>query len=65
MKQRVLVAYATHHDATRGIAERIETTLTRARLDASARSVTDASDRDGHDAFVVPADELTRAPATV
>jgi menaquinone-dependent protoporphyrinogen oxidase len=53
MTKRVLVAYATHHGATRGIAERIATTLTRTGLDASARSVTSAGDLDGYDAFVV------------
>jgi len=68
MSKRVLVAYATHHGATRGFAARIETTLTCAGLDASARSVTDAGDFrdwDEIDAFVVIADELTRVPAAV
>jgi menaquinone-dependent protoporphyrinogen oxidase len=53
MSKRVLVAYATHHGATRGIAERIATTLTRSGLEVSARSVSDARDLDGYDAFVV------------
>ena len=53
MSTRVLVAYATHHGATRGIAERIATTLTRSGIDASARSVTDAGDLAEYDAFVV------------
>ncbi|OGO54896.1 MAG: hypothetical protein A2V84_06200 [Chloroflexi bacterium RBG_16_70_13] len=53
MTTRVLVAYATHHGATRGIAERIATTLTRLGLDAEARSVTATRDPAGYDAFVV------------
>ena len=65
MSKRVLVAYATGHGATRGFAARIETTLACAGLDASVRSVTDAGDPDGYDAFVVIADELTRVPAAV
>jgi len=53
MSKRVLVTYATHHGATRGIAERIATTLTRTGLDASARNVTEVGDLAGYDAFVV------------
>jgi len=53
MSKRVLVAYATHHGATRGIAERIATTLSRAGLEASAASVDGARDLAGYDAFVI------------
>jgi menaquinone-dependent protoporphyrinogen oxidase len=53
MSKRVLVAYATHHGATRGIAERIATTLGRAGLEASAASVDEAHDLAGYDAFVI------------
>jgi menaquinone-dependent protoporphyrinogen oxidase len=53
MSKRVLVAYATHHGATRGIAERIATTLTRSGLDAVARDVADSRDLARYDAFVV------------
>jgi menaquinone-dependent protoporphyrinogen oxidase len=53
MSKRVLVAYATHHGATRGIAERIATTLTRSGLDGEARDVADTRDLARYDAFVV------------
>jgi menaquinone-dependent protoporphyrinogen oxidase len=50
---RVLVAYATHHGATRGIAERIATTLTRLGVDATARPADESREVGGYDAFVV------------
>ena len=53
MTKRVLVAYATHHGATRGIAERVATTLTRHGLDASALEVGVAGDPRDYDAFVI------------
>ena len=48
----VLVAYASKHGATQGIAERIAETL-RAGLDAEARPVRDVGNLDGYDAFVI------------
>jgi menaquinone-dependent protoporphyrinogen oxidase len=49
----VLVAYATRHGATRGIAERIATRLTEIGVPADARNVTEIRDPAGYDAFVV------------
>ncbi|HEX7172226.1 MAG TPA: flavodoxin domain-containing protein [Candidatus Limnocylindria bacterium] len=49
----VLVAYATRHGATRGIAERIGSTLERRGLSADVRSVHDVRDLDGYDAVVL------------
>ena len=50
---KVLVAYATRHGATRGIAERIASRLGEAGIDATARSVTEVRDAAVFDAFVV------------
>jgi menaquinone-dependent protoporphyrinogen oxidase len=49
----VLVAYATRHGSTRGIAERIAGRLRDAGLDAEARPAADVRDPAGYDAFVV------------
>jgi menaquinone-dependent protoporphyrinogen oxidase len=49
----VLVAYATRHGATRGIAERIATRLTEIGVPADARNVTEVRDPATYDAFVV------------
>jgi len=49
----VLVAYASRHGATQGIAERIAAALGAAGLEATARPVRDAGDLGGYDAFVV------------
>jgi menaquinone-dependent protoporphyrinogen oxidase len=49
----VLVAYASRHGATRGIAERITETLRRHDLDVSLKSVEDAGRVDLYDAFVI------------
>jgi menaquinone-dependent protoporphyrinogen oxidase len=49
----VLVAYATRHGTTRGIAERIAATLCAAGHQAEARPVTSAGDLSAYDAFVV------------
>jgi menaquinone-dependent protoporphyrinogen oxidase len=49
----VLVAYATRHGATRGIAERIAERLRAAGLDAEARSAADVRDAARYDAYVV------------
>jgi menaquinone-dependent protoporphyrinogen oxidase len=50
---RVLIAYASRHGATQGIAERIAGTLTAAGLDAEVRPLKDAGDLAGYDAFVI------------
>lgn len=50
---RVLVAYATRHGATAGIAERIANTLTAAGLTAEARPVEDIGDLGPYDAVVL------------
>ena len=50
---RVLIAYASRHGATQGIAERIAGTLTAAGLDAEIRPLKDVGDPAGYDAFVI------------
>jgi len=50
---KVLVAYATKHGATRGIAERIGSTLERHGLEVTVASVKDVRETDTYDAFVV------------
>lgn len=49
----VLVAYATRHGATRGIAQRIADVLLRHGLEASVDDVDHIRDISGHDAFVI------------
>jgi menaquinone-dependent protoporphyrinogen oxidase len=49
----VLVAYATRHGATRGIAERIAERLRAAGLDAEVRPAGEVRDAPRYDAFVV------------
>jgi menaquinone-dependent protoporphyrinogen oxidase len=49
----VLVAYATKHGATRGIAERIATTLEHEGLDVTLRGIHEPVDPAGYDAFVI------------
>jgi menaquinone-dependent protoporphyrinogen oxidase len=49
----VLVAYATRHGATRGIAERIAERLRAAGLDAEARPAAEVRDATRYDAFIV------------
>ena len=49
----VLVAYASRHGATVGIAERIASGLRAAGLEAEARPVTDVRSVAGYDAFVI------------
>ena len=50
---RVLVAYATRHGATAGIAELVAAALTTAGLSAEARPVEDVKDAGPYDAVVV------------
>jgi menaquinone-dependent protoporphyrinogen oxidase len=50
---KVLVAYASRHGATAGIAERIAAGLGKAGLDAEARSVSQYFDATPYDAFVI------------
>jgi menaquinone-dependent protoporphyrinogen oxidase len=50
---RVLVAYATRHGATAGIAERIASTLADHGLTAQARPVTEVTGLDRYDAVVL------------
>lgn len=49
----ILVAYATSHGSTRGIAERIAERLQAGGLDAEARPVADVRDAARYDAFIV------------
>jgi menaquinone-dependent protoporphyrinogen oxidase len=49
----VLVAYASRHGATRGIAERIAQTLERHGLDVTLEPVQEVTAVDGYDAFVI------------
>ena len=49
----VLVAYASRHGATRGIAERIAETLLAAGLDTEVRPASTVKDLRGYDAFVI------------
>ncbi len=50
---KVLVAFASRHGATQGIAERIAETLLRSGLDAEARPVGSIRTLEGYDAVVV------------
>jgi menaquinone-dependent protoporphyrinogen oxidase len=50
---KILVAYASKHGATKGIAERISQTLERAGLDVTLLPVEDASPIAEYDAFVI------------
>jgi menaquinone-dependent protoporphyrinogen oxidase len=50
---KILVAYASRHGATTGIAERITQTLERAGLDVTLRPVEDVGSVDAYGAFVV------------
>jgi menaquinone-dependent protoporphyrinogen oxidase len=50
---RILVAYASRHGATQGIAERVAQTLERNGLEVTLRRVEEAEDVDEYDAFVI------------
>ena len=50
---RILVAYASRHGATKGIAERIAATLERQGADVTLRSVEAADRIEGYDAYVI------------
>jgi menaquinone-dependent protoporphyrinogen oxidase len=52
---RVLVAYASRHGATAGIAERVAAGLRDAGMFAEARPVARVSEVEAYDAFVVGA----------
>lgn len=52
---RVLIAYATRHGATKGIAERIAERLGTHGIDADARPAGGIGDADRYDAFIVGA----------
>jgi menaquinone-dependent protoporphyrinogen oxidase len=49
----VLVAYASRHGATKGIAERIAETLGKAGIQAEARPASEVKSLAGYDAFVI------------
>jgi menaquinone-dependent protoporphyrinogen oxidase len=50
---KVLVAYSSRHGATKGIAERIASTLANERLDVTFRPIAEVEDVAGFDAFVI------------
>ena len=50
---KILVAYASRHGATKGIAEHIAVTLERTGLDVTLQPVEKAGPIDGYDAFVI------------
>ncbi len=52
---KVLVAYASRHGATRGIAERVAQTLERDGLEVTLERVDRAREVEGYDAFVIGA----------
>jgi menaquinone-dependent protoporphyrinogen oxidase len=50
---KVLVAYASRHGATKGIAERLATTLTEEGLDVTLRQVEEVITVEAYDAYVI------------
>jgi menaquinone-dependent protoporphyrinogen oxidase len=50
---KILVAYASRHGATKGIAEHIATTLEQSGLDVTLQPVANAAAIDGYDAYVI------------
>ena len=59
----VLVAYASRHGATQGIAEHIAETLRAAEIDAEAKPAASIRSLAGYDAFVVRYSARTVDPA--
>jgi menaquinone-dependent protoporphyrinogen oxidase len=53
IEMQILVAYASKHGATQGIAERIAERLAAAAYEAAVRPVAAVSDLAGYDAFVI------------
>lgn len=53
MATKMLVAYASRHGATRGIAERIAETLKREGLEVTLQSVEEVDGVEAYDAFVI------------
>lgn len=53
MATKILVAYASRHGATRGIAERIAETLKRGGLEVTLQPVEEADRVEAYDAFVI------------
>jgi menaquinone-dependent protoporphyrinogen oxidase len=53
MPNSILVTYASRHGATKGIAERLATSLRSAGVDATALPVETVRDVDGYDGFVI------------
>jgi menaquinone-dependent protoporphyrinogen oxidase len=50
---KILVAYASRHGATRGIAERLAETLERRGIDSTLARVEEACNPEGYDAFII------------
>jgi menaquinone-dependent protoporphyrinogen oxidase len=50
---RILIAYATRHGSTRGIAERVAAVLAESGFDITLREVGDVDSLDHYDAFVI------------
>jgi menaquinone-dependent protoporphyrinogen oxidase len=53
MDNKLLVAYASRHGSTQGIAERIASTLRSNHVDATAMPVEAVRDADGYDGYVI------------
>ena len=53
MQRTVLVAYASRHGSTEGIAQRIAATLQVKNVDATAAPIGDIRDVDGYDGYVI------------
>jgi menaquinone-dependent protoporphyrinogen oxidase len=53
MQRRVLVAYASRHGSTEGIAHHLATTLRAMDVDATAFPISDIKDADGYDGYVL------------
>jgi len=53
MQTKVLVAYASRHGSTQGIAERVAASLQANGVEATALSVEDVRNADGYDGYVI------------